>query len=1356
MGISSGRDLGMLLAIQATDQASATIDKVNGKIEQTGLLANKTSLKMFGYSHAFSVAGQGLTHFGQAVAGVATAAGKMALDFDHQMASVQTQAQLTGKQFKDLGDAALQISNHYGVAATDIANGLYEVFSSMNVNYQGAIKITKAITGATVAGSTDMQTASRGVIQVLNAFGLKAGDVNKVLDDQFQLLRSSSGTYQELVSSFSNVTGAARATEQSLSTVSGAIAFLTKQGRTQAQASISVSRALDQLQRDAGDFQKAFGFSVYDAQGNFKDLGDIIDQMAGKMKGLSTEEQSAMFKQAFGAGSIQANRFFRAAIANVDQFDQSMTDLTSKNSAGQFAKQLDIMEKSDPSFVFHQMIETMKNVGITIFNTFLPAWQTIGDALKGVADWISNLSPGMQKLAGIVILFSGAVALVSGKLLTLISTFAMTKSILDLAGLSFSAAYGPVLLILGGVTLLAGAALLIIKYWGPISEWWHRNWEAIKDALVVAAAIIVPIIMDQLITAIAYLMAAVMGMGSITGVVSGVFKALTGIFMSNPWMIAVAALILVVGLIITHWDTIKRFLIRIWNDISKIASAVWGAVSRFFTRVWNDIYQVASTVWNAIKNFFVTIWHGIYEVITTEGKLIYGAAVAIWHGIYTVLAPILGPIVGFVKAVFKVIVDILIGAWKTIRVVTGVAWKIIYAIISTAVGIIVKIFQVLWNVAKTVWDAIYHTIVTVIHALQKAFDWFANIVKKVWDALWSALKSIWQHVGEPVFNGVKQGAIMLWHGLQDVWHGINKAWQLLWSGAKWAWDHIGKPLIDGIGNFFHTVADRWGNIWDTIKKAFLAIWTGIKSAIATVLNPIISILNFFLHGFRTAIDLVRNIFGMSDIGEINIPAIKGGLAKGTDNWQGGLAVVGEQGPELAYLPQHTVVMNHTESQKLMREAALPNLHRGSDLPGFAAGTGTADAVRSQIIQIARSQLGVPYVWGGSDPAGGGGAAFDCSGLTQYVLGKVGINLAHHAATQYQELPHVSGSQMLPGDLAFYDFSAPKTAAGIGHVGIYAGNGRMIDAPHTGASVRYDPVYYSALVGGGSAAAGKAAAGFIGSAGFEQTVYDALSSHSAGALVGWALDKAGVKAPSVHGITGLVDSGANLLSNMKNWFVHGAIDWSKKIAGDVFDIGSMDVKLPQSMIDAISHTVMMGGAIGLGAPVSGPVQHIVSQVATRYGWGSGAEWSALSKIISSESGWNPNAQNPTSTAYGLFQFLDSTWAGKPFAKTSDPYKQAVDGMIYIKQRYHDPIGAWNFHTAHGWYGDGLDAVFHQPTRIGVAEKGPERVTVEPLDHSGRARGGDGGVHLHIHGKYLSVDADQAVHELDWWRRTRGRV
>ncbi|SEF34409.1 hypothetical protein SAMN05421837_107376 [Amycolatopsis pretoriensis] len=97
--------------------------------------------------------------------------------------------------------------------------------------------------------------------------------------------------------------------------------------------------------------------------------------------------------------------------------------------------------------------------------------------------------------------------------------------------------------------------------------------------------------------------------------------------------------------------------------------------------------------------------------------------------------------------------------------------------------------------------------------------------------------------------------------------------------------------------------------------------------------------------------------------------------------------------------------------------------------------------------------------------------------------------------------------------------------------------------------------------------------------------------------------------------------------------------------------------------------------------------IVRQVfASMFGW-TGAEWDAAVALIMSESGFNNTIKNPTSTAYGIFQFLDSTWGGYGIPKTSDPTLQAIAGGRYIRARYTDPINAWAFKRSHNWYSQG---------------------------------------------------------------------
>lgn len=108
----------------------------------------------------------------------------------------------------------------------------------------------------------------------------------------------------------------------------------------------------------------------------------------------------------------------------------------------------------------------------------------------------------------------------------------------------------------------------------------------------------------------------------------------------------------------------------------------------------------------------------------------------------------------------------------------------------------------------------------------------------------------------------------------------------------------------------------------------------------------------------------------------------------------------------------------------------------------------AIGIQAKIVAYATSQIGVPYGWGKEDP----GVSFDCSGLTQAAYASVGIQIPRVAADQYAFGPPVFGPQaLLPGDLVFFK----NEKDGIHHVGVYIGNGNMIDAPQTGELVRVD-------------------------------------------------------------------------------------------------------------------------------------------------------------------------------------------------------------------------------------------------------------------------------------------------------------
>ena len=113
---------------------------------------------------------------------------------------------------------------------------------------------------------------------------------------------------------------------------------------------------------------------------------------------------------------------------------------------------------------------------------------------------------------------------------------------------------------------------------------------------------------------------------------------------------------------------------------------------------------------------------------------------------------------------------------------------------------------------------------------------------------------------------------------------------------------------------------------------------------------------------------------------------------------------------------------------------------------------TGDSLGEQALRFAEEKLGDPYVWGGAGPDD-----FDCSGLVMWAYEQVGIQLAHFTGTQWNEGEHISRSQLQPGDLVFF-------FADISHVGLYVGDGLMIDAPTFGQVVQIQPVFWSAFVG----------------------------------------------------------------------------------------------------------------------------------------------------------------------------------------------------------------------------------------------------------------------------------------------------
>ena len=140
----------------------------------------------------------------------------------------------------------------------------------------------------------------------------------------------------------------------------------------------------------------------------------------------------------------------------------------------------------------------------------------------------------------------------------------------------------------------------------------------------------------------------------------------------------------------------------------------------------------------------------------------------------------------------------------------------------------------------------------------------------------------------------------------------------------------------------------------------------------------------------------------------------------------------------------SVTQNHPASQTPAPKVAAQV--QQTQAPAAAAIANSS--VRDTLVNKAKSLLGIPYVWGGTNPSSG----LDCSGLTSFCYSQIGINIGRTTYDQDATGRHISLSELKPGDLIL--------EYGKGHVAMYIGNGQQIEAPQPGESVKISPVPYA--------------------------------------------------------------------------------------------------------------------------------------------------------------------------------------------------------------------------------------------------------------------------------------------------------
>jgi phage-related minor tail protein len=366
------------------------------------------------------------------------------------------------------------------------------------------------------------------------------------------------------------------------------------------------------------------------------------------------------------------------------------------------------------------------------------------------------------------------------------------------------------------------------------------------------------------------------------------FKAMTG-----PIGLAITALTLLVPVIIKNWEPIKEFFAKLWDGIKGIFEMAVTTIGSFLSIAWEGIKTAIVAVWEGIKTAAQVVWEGIkvyFETVLNIYKTIF---VTVWNTIKTAVVAIWNGLKAAATTTFEVLKNSISAVWNTIKQLTSTVWNAIKAALTTA-----------WNAIKSTGETVFNAIKTTISTV-----W--NAVKTVTSTIWNGIKGLIS----TLLNNLKRDISNVFNLIKNI---ITTVWNTIKSLTSSVWNSIKSFVMTPV----NAIRDAVPSAFETMKNKISSVWEGVKNVIKAPLNAVISMINSFI-GRINGLKIPDWVPGVGGKG-INIPKIPM-LAKGTNYFPGGYAIVGEQGPELVELPRGSKVYPNSQTKNMLGSTIAINI-----------------------------------------------------------------------------------------------------------------------------------------------------------------------------------------------------------------------------------------------------------------------------------------------------------------------------------------------------------------------------------------------------------------------------------------------
>jgi len=861
--------------------AEYAADKLDNSLEEVESSAKKADdgFTMFKATLA-NLAAEAIT---RAVDGIKNLAGnviELGQNFTSTMSEVSAISGATGEDFEKLEACARE----YGATTVFSASNAAEALKYMSLAGWDADQSTSALGGVlnlAAASGMELGAASDMVTDYLSAFAMEAGDAAYFADLLSYAQSHSNTTAEALGEAYKNCAANLNAAGQDVETVTSLLEGMANQGYKGSEAGTAMAAIMRDITNGMKDGAIKIGetsVAVMDAQGNFRDLTDILTEVEAATNGMGDAERAVALSSTFTADSTKGlNLILNEGMDKIAGYEEElrgasgsaeeMANIMNDNLSGDVAAMNSAFEEL--GLKIYDALESKLRAGVQfITNGVIPAVEWLGGHIPEVTIAVSGLGAVIAAMNWGTI--SSKIAMVKG---------ALVKLAAALGGVSLPA--------IAIIAVITAVALAFTNLWKNNEEFRNKItaiWDGIKAKFDEFGQGIV----DRLnalgfeFEDITEVMKAVWdGFCEVLApIFEGVFQQISNI-LSEALDILTGLFDIFAGIFTGDWD-------MVWQGVQEVFGAVWDFVVATFENwistftsladtvlgwfgtdwetVWTNVKTFFSDTWNAISSFFSGILTGIKTFFTETWDSIVSFFSGILSGISSSVTGTMTEIHDTFTNIWNSITGFLSGAWETIKNIVTVGIMAVKEIISAAFQIITLPFRFIWENCKdtvlSIWETIKSVIGEKIDAVKEKITTvttaISNVASAAWNAISSTASSLWEGIKGTIGSKIDAAKEKVSTATSAITSVASSAWSSVSSTASSLWSTISSTVSSKISAASSAVSSATSTItsvassaWSSVSSTASSQWESIRSTISSKLNSAKSTVSSLMSGITS-------------------------------------------------------------------------------------------------------------------------------------------------------------------------------------------------------------------------------------------------------------------------------------------------------------------------------------------------------------------------------------------------------------------------------------------------------------------------------------------------------------------------